>query len=81
MPAPSQDPRYRALLHELKAVRVAAGVTQEELARRLGKRQQFVSKYEAGERRLDVIELMDVAAALAVNIDTLLRCASEVERV
>ena len=80
MPASSQDPRYRALIDELKAVRTSAGVSQEELARRLGTRQQFVSKYESGERRLDVIEVVDVATALAIDLTALLAAARRVEK-
>jgi transcriptional regulator with XRE-family HTH domain len=56
--------RLRALLVE---TRRAAGLTQLELARRLKKPQSFVSKYELGERRLDVIEFLQVAAALETN--------------
>jgi transcriptional regulator with XRE-family HTH domain len=44
-----------------------AGMTHEALARRLGRPQSFVSKFERGERRLAVIEFLDVAHAL--NID------------
>ena len=45
-------------------MRKAAGITQVELAERLGKPQSFVSKVERGERRLDVIEFCQVAEAL-----------------
>lgn len=47
--------------------RVAGGLTQAELARRLGRHQSFVSKYERGERRIDVIEF--IALAKALNLD------------
>lgn len=43
------------------------GVTQSELARRLGKPQSFVAKYEGGERRLSVIEFIDIAEALQIR--------------
>lgn len=43
-----------------------AGVTQLELSRALGKPQSFVSKYESGERRLDVIEFITICEALGV---------------
>ena len=50
-------------------------MTQTQLATLLGTRQQFVSKYESGERRLDVIEFFDVAHALGVNGSQILdRC-------
>lgn len=42
-------------------------MTQEQLARRLGLHKQFVSRFELGERRLDVAEFADVAVALGLN--------------
>lgn len=42
-------------------------MTQVQLAERLGKPQSFVSKYENGERRLDVIELIEVLEALKID--------------
>jgi transcriptional regulator with XRE-family HTH domain len=38
------------------------------VARKLGKPQSFVSRYEAGERRLDLVELHDVCNALGVSL-------------
>lgn len=43
----------------LKAERKALGITQSQLAEYLGNRQVFVSKIENGERRLDVVELLE----------------------
>ncbi len=48
---------YRRFLARLRAARAAAGLTQVEVARRLGRSQAFVSKSESGDRRVDVIEL------------------------
>jgi transcriptional regulator with XRE-family HTH domain len=56
--------KFRELLVEL---RKGAGVTQAELSQRLDRPQSFVSKYERGERRLDVVEFGQVAKALGVN--------------
>ncbi len=39
-------------------------MTQSQLAERLGKPQSFIAKYEGGERRLDVIEFVDVVKAM-----------------
>lgn len=47
--------------------RLKMGVTQAELAKLLEKPQSFVSKYEKGERRLDVIEFVTVCKALKVD--------------
>lgn len=51
----------------LRAVRAEAGLTQVELSTRLKKPQSFVSKYESGERRLDVIELREICRALKIS--------------
>jgi transcriptional regulator with XRE-family HTH domain len=51
------------LLALLKSIRTGAGLTQAEMARKLGQPQSFVSKYESGERRLDVLELRQVCRA------------------
>lgn len=58
---------YAAFRDTLVAVRKDAGVTQIELAERLGKPQQFVSKYERGDRRVDLIEFVAVCRALRVD--------------
>jgi transcriptional regulator with XRE-family HTH domain len=47
---------YRAFQRRLIEARHSAGLTQVELAEKLGKPQSFVSKIEAGDRRLDVVE-------------------------
>lgn len=56
--------QYQEFIGFIAARRKAAGITQVELASRLGKRQSFVSKVERGERRLDIIEFCQVAEAL-----------------
>ena len=66
-----EDRRYRDAINALRAARTRSHLTQAQLAAKLGKRQQFVSKYESGERRLDVIEFMDVANALGLAPQTL----------
>ncbi|QQQ75480.1 helix-turn-helix transcriptional regulator [Saccharothrix sp. 6-C] len=57
--------RFRALLRRM---RLEAGLTQVDVAERLDEPQSFVSKYESGERRLDVIELRRVAEALGTTL-------------
>lgn len=58
---------YAAFRDTLVAVRKDAGVTQVELAERLGKPQQFISKYELGDRRIDIVEFVAVCRALRVD--------------
>ncbi len=56
--------RFRELL---VAARKKAGLTQAELSSRLNRPQSFVSKYERGERRLDVVEFQELAQALRID--------------
>jgi len=62
-----QDERYRALITAMIDARNRMGLSQATFASRLRKRQQFISKYETGERRLDVVEFIDVAVALGLD--------------
>jgi transcriptional regulator with XRE-family HTH domain len=65
--------RYRQFLHLLIQARKEADLTQVEVASRLNRPQSFVSKYENGERRLDVIEFLDVAKAIDFDAVKLMR--------
>lgn len=56
--------RFRELLID---ARMAAALTQVELAARLKRPQSFVSKYERGERRIDVVEFLEIAKAIGVD--------------
>ena len=46
---------------------------QSELAEKIKKPQSYVSKYERGERRLDVVEFIDICQALNINPEETLR--------
>lgn len=52
---------------ELKRLRLAAELTQTELALRLGKPQSYVSKAESGDRTLDLLEVRDFCTACGSN--------------
>ncbi|MFI5165760.1 MAG: helix-turn-helix domain-containing protein [Thermoanaerobaculales bacterium] len=58
---------HERLRSTLVEARKTAGLTQAELAARLARPQSFVSKYERGERRLDVVELLEIASALGFD--------------
>lgn len=57
----------------LVAARRKAELTQVDVAKRLGKPQSFVAKYEGGERRLDVIEFLAVTKALGADARAIIR--------
>ena len=58
---------YQQLLSLLRSKRLDRGITQEELASRLGVGQGIVSKIETHERRLDLIELREICLALGIS--------------
>lgn len=58
---------YKKFRERLAAERKAANLTQHDLAVKLKRPQSFVSKYERGERRLDVVEFGEVANALGID--------------
>lgn len=62
-----RTPRQQFLLSLLVKARKSKGLTQADVAAALGKPQSFVAKYENGERRIDVVEFVDIAAALGVS--------------
>jgi transcriptional regulator with XRE-family HTH domain len=51
----------------LTQVRIEQKITQKELAERLQKPQSFVSKYENGERILDLIELCEICISMRID--------------
>ena len=67
------DHAYSFLISVLREARMSAGVTQTDLAERLGNDQSFVSKYERCERRLDYIELRSICLALELDPLSFLR--------
>ena len=66
------DPRYRDLIGVLVEERRRQNLKQEDVAKRLGRHQQFVSRYETGQRRLDAVEMVDVIRALDLDVAGLL---------
>jgi transcriptional regulator with XRE-family HTH domain len=67
------SPAQRAFCAAITKARKAAGLTQQELAKRLRKPQSFVAKYEGGERRLDVVEFLGISFAIGADPIKLIR--------
>jgi transcriptional regulator with XRE-family HTH domain len=63
----------KRLLTLSRELRLEAGLTQTELAARIEKDQTFVSKYERGERRLDILEIREVCRALGISLEEFAR--------
>lgn len=73
MPSSLYSDEYVAFVDALVEVRRELGVTQDELAARMGKPQSFVSKSERRQRRIDVVEFIAIAEALGQDPSALLR--------
>ena len=65
--------KYQRVLNQLVQARKSADMTQAAVAEALGRPQSFVSKYENGERRLDVVEFLAVARVLKADPYRMLR--------
>ena len=66
----TQQKKFQALLRQ---VRRDAGLRQEDLARILGEPQSFISKYENGERRLDILEVREICKAIGIPLEDFIR--------
>jgi transcriptional regulator with XRE-family HTH domain len=62
----AQRTRLMTLLREM---RVEAGLSQTDLAVRIKKDQPYVSRYESGQRRLDVLEVREICQAFGSNLE------------
>lgn len=67
------EQRYAAFTDLLKEERKNADLTQAQLAKKLRRPQSYVSKYERGDRRLDVIEFLEIAKVVGFDPAALLK--------
>lgn len=73
MPKSVFTKRYKIFRDELEKARLAAGLSQEQLAKRVGWDQTYVSKIERGVRRVDVIELIAICDAIGIDAAAFVR--------
>lgn len=72
MPSPVHTPQYQAFLKRLRAARQRAKLSQKEVGLRIGKHQNYVSRVETGERRIDPVEAAELAAVYQIPLESLL---------
>ena len=72
------DQRHTALVALIIAKRKAAGLTQQQVADALGQYQSFIARLESGQRRIDVVEFLDLAQILKFDAGKALR---EIEKI
>jgi len=61
------SPKYQRFTALLREAREKSGLSQVEVAEKLNRPQSFVSKYESGERRIDVCEYIDICKTIGIN--------------
>ena len=71
------DPLYRSIILRMKEERVKASISQETLAAKLGKPQNYISKIERFERRMDVAEFIRIARIIGINPSSVMDEAPE----
>lgn len=74
------SPRHEALRAFLVERRKKAGLTQTDVAEKLGRHQSFIATVESGQRRIDVVELLDLAVAIGFDPREALKRLSVVRR-
>ena len=74
-----RSPGHLALIAALKQARANAGLTQSQLAERLKRPQSFIAKYENGERRIEVVELVQIANAIGCDPCEVIMAVSNAE--
>ena len=60
---------YKVVLERMRKARLEAGLTQVQVAKKLGHHQSYVSKIESGERRVDIVELNKFAKLYGKSMD------------
>lgn len=61
------DEKYELLRHLLIEARGEAGLKQADVAEKLGRPQSYISKIERGERKVDVVEFLEIASAIGFD--------------
>lgn len=65
--------KYQVFVEQLVEARKAAGMTQEQVGEQLGRPQSFVAKYEKGERRIDLVEFLEITDFLGADPHAIIR--------
>ncbi len=66
------NPRYIEIVARLRSAREAAGLSQAEVAQRMGRPQPFIAKIETHERRLDLLETLELCRVLGTSLEAIL---------
>lgn len=62
------EPCYKIFVECLKDLRIKSKMTQQELATLLDCQQSYISKYEQGQKRLDIVEIHHICKILGTTL-------------
>lgn len=68
-----RTPEHKRLMKMLATARKSKGLTQQQLAEQIGENQNFISKYESGERKLDFLEVAAISRPIDFNFANAVR--------
>jgi transcriptional regulator with XRE-family HTH domain len=78
MPKTLHSARHLLLVELVASARKRAGLSQAQVARALGRHQPFIATLESGQRRIDVVELIELAEAIGFDPSRLLKKVQKV---
>ena len=67
------DKRYKTMINSLVSIREKQGISQRELANKLGRVHSYIGRIETFERRLDVVDLINISRALGLKDKEILK--------
>lgn len=79
MPKTIHSESHSRLAELLSEKRKAAGMTQVDVAKAMGRHQPFIANIENGERRVDVVELIELAKIIGFDVHNIINEVSAVQ--
>ena len=76
MPKSVHSKRHHMIAAALADQRRSKGLSQAQVAKALGRHQPFIANIESGERRVDLVELLDIASIIGLDVEALVRSLS-----
>ena len=80
MPKSLYSTRHKMIADAIATGRRAKGLSQAQVAKSLGRHQPFIANIESGERRVDLVELLDLAAIVNLDVEALVRELQNVKK-
>jgi transcriptional regulator with XRE-family HTH domain len=65
--------KYKQLIISLREARESANLTQLQVAKKLNKHPPHISKIESGERRIDIVELIELCQIYKIKLEVFLK--------